>query len=252
MLHGTSTQQSLIIRGHSHGREVLRAALFSLLFLNLAYFAWARWIDAPLPSAAQPLSRLPQLMLAAEADAKAAHAPSAAAPTPTQTASAAVRCVSVGPFNDIDRAASAAALLKQRGFEPRQRAEAGETWAGYWVYVGGLRNAAEEARVLRSLTQAGLVDAHAMPGAADTDRRVSVGLFSERNRAERRARALERLGLKPEIAERRQPSTSYWVEFDLGAEGTPVPTEGLLSGEETGARLEVRVCPAVQSPPTSG
>src|SRR5690606_22141092 len=90
-------------------------------------------------------------------------------------------------------------------------------------------------------------DAHAMPESTD-GRRVSVGLFSDRQRADRRARAVERLGFKPQITERRQSGTVYWVDLDLGTNDSPVPTEGLVSLEEPGSRIEVRVCPSAAQP----
>ncbi|MEP7243202.1 MAG: SPOR domain-containing protein, partial [Gammaproteobacteria bacterium] len=152
------------------------------------------------------------------------------------------RCVSVGPFNDLATAARSAALLRGRGFEPRQRAEAGEMWAGYWVYVGGLSSPADEAKVMKTLERAGISDAATMP-ATDSGRRVSVGLFSERERAQKRADAVKRLGFAPEITERKQPGTIYWVDLELSASDRTVPTEGLLSGEEAGSRLEIRMCP---------
>ena len=80
---------------------------------------------------------------------------------------------------------------------------------------------------MRTLTQAGLNDARVMP-ESDAGRRVSVGLFSERGRAERRARALRRLGLEPEIGERHVPGSVYWVDIDLGPDDSSVSTEGLL------------------------
>lgn len=223
----------------------MRVAVVILVFLNLAFFAWAVWIDSPPPaSAAQSGSKLPRLVLASEAQPKSK---TASAPTAPRAA----RCVSVGPFNTAERVAAAGALLQQRGLGPRQREEKGETIDGYWVYVGGLKSAFDEARVLHTLDQAGLSDARVMP-ESDAGRRVSVGVFSEHVRAERRARVLRRLGLEPEIAERRVPSVAYWIDLNLGANDETVSTEGLLSPEESGARLEVRVCPAVQSPPASG
>jgi hypothetical protein len=140
-------------------------------------------------------------------------------------------------------------LLRERGFAPRQRAQQGETWEGYWVFVGGLKSAADETKLVAALTRAGLTDAHAMPEAG-SGRRVSVGLFSERDRAEKRAQAVKKLGFAAEVAERRQPGTVYWVDLDLGANERTVPTEGLLSIEDAGSRLEIRVCPVSAPAPT--
>src|SRR5262245_27835666 len=112
--------------------------------------AWANWVDVPARSAGQAQgSKLPTLQLASEVSReehpapREAPAPSASA-SRTSLPSAGGRCVSVGPFNDLARAARAAALLKEREFEPRQRAEQGESWEGFWVYVGGLKSSAEQ------------------------------------------------------------------------------------------------------------
>jgi hypothetical protein len=81
-----------------------------------------------------------------------------------------------------------------------------------------------------------------MPDEPD-GRRVSVGLFSERDRADKRAQAVKKLGYTAEVTERTQPGTVYWVDMDVGTNERSVPTEGLLSLEESGSRIEVRVCP---------
>ncbi|MGH8241450.1 MAG: SPOR domain-containing protein, partial [Steroidobacteraceae bacterium] len=138
-------------------------------------------------------------------------------------------------------------LLRERGFSPRQRAEQGETWDGYWVFVGGLQSAADETKLVSALTKAGISDAHAMPETGNV-RRVSVGLFSERVRAQKRAQAVQRLGYTAEVAERKQPGSVYWVDLELNANDRTVPTEGLLSLEGAGSRLEIRVCPPTPAP----
>jgi hypothetical protein len=115
-------------------------------------------------------------------------------------------------------------------------------WEGFWVYVD-LSTAADESKLIKALERAGIKDAQPMPGG---ERRVSLGLFSERERADNRAQAVKRLGYKPEITERRQAGTVYWVDLDVGSPERSVPTEGLLSLESAGSRLEVRVCPPVE------
>jgi hypothetical protein len=243
----------------------VRVAFFVLLALNLVYLAWAGWIDAPTPPLVTTPSgpTLPELALVTDDTASqqqaqltqpvtGAVAQTVATGPEEQTSrvsTSASRCVSVGPFNDLARAARGAALLRERGFNPRQRAEESETWNGYWVYVGGLKSAADEAKVMKSLEQAGIVDARPMTEASD-GRRVSVGLFSEKERAEKRAQALNRIGIRAAIVERKQASTVYWVDLDLGANDRTVPTEGMLSGADPGSRLEIRVCPA-SSPGTA-
>jgi cell division septation protein DedD len=233
--------------------RAVRIAVVVLLFVNLVFMAWAHFIDAPAEAAVnQADARLPRLALASEVAAQPAVAPreAAAAPAPapanagstaTETP-AAKRCVSVGPFNDVAQETRAATLLQERGFAPQQRTEAADVRDGYWVYLGGLKSAADEAKALRSLQEAGITDARAVP-AADDGRRVSVGLFTERPRAEKRARAVQHLGFSPDIVERRRPGTIYWIDLDLGTSDAAVPTEGLASPDQGESRIQVRVCP---------
>jgi cell division septation protein DedD len=245
----------------------VRVAFFVLLALNAVYLAWAGWIDRPVPPVVEsrPGPTLPELALSSELrsldQTQSDAAPSGNGPltqtvatvgdeNPSRSETASSRCVSVGPFNDLSAAARGAALLRERGLDPKQRAEPGEMWEGFWVFVGGLKSTADEAKVVKTLEGAGIKDAHAMPESAE-GRRVSVGLFTERARAEKRAQAVKRLGYAAEIVERKQPATVYWVDLEMDANERTVPTEGLLSIENTGARLEIRVCPERPAAPSS-
>src|SRR5581483_1471866 len=182
----------------------------ALLAANLLFLAWARWVDTPPePTRQDAVARLPRLMLVTEAP-----------PAPKRTSASAQKmifrdpegtCTSIGPFNDLASAVKAAAALTERGFSPRQRVEEGETVEGYWVYVGGMGSDDDVARVVQRLEKSGFTDAHVMKEAAE-GRRVSVGLFSKRERAEHRALAVQHMGLDPQIAERRFPGTVYWVD----------------------------------------
>jgi hypothetical protein len=230
----------------------VRTAFFALLLVNLVFMAWAHWIDVPLePPVNQADARLPQLVLTSEAPARFAAAVQVPAPTVSPTVSeasaptatpAARRCVSVGPFNDLAQEAHAISLLQERGFTPQQRTEEGDIRDGFWVYVGGIKTAADETKTLRALQDAGIADAHAM-AAADDGRRVSVGLFTDRSRAERRARVVQHLGFSPDIVDRHRSGTIYWVDLDLGTSDAAVPTEGLAPADQGGSRIQVRVCP---------
>jgi hypothetical protein len=45
----------------------VRFVFFALLFLNLVYFGWAHWIDAPRPPPVnEAIAHLPQLKMAGE------------------------------------------------------------------------------------------------------------------------------------------------------------------------------------------
>ena len=173
---------------------------------------------------------------------QAAEASGQSFATSVRSASAAARCLTVGPFKDVARSGRAVSILRERGFTPKQRTENGDAWAGYWVYIGGLKSEAEQADILRKLEANGIMDAHSMPNTGD-GLQVSVGLFSDRGGADRRSRSVQRLGLKADIMEKSQAGTLYWVDLNPDGSKQPVPTEGLIALEETGTRLEMKTCP---------
>jgi hypothetical protein len=220
-----------------------------LLSANLLFLAWARWIDAPRDAAMQDsLSRLPRLQLVNESSTGAKptstlsfSALDVAEKTSFRTAEPSQTCTSVGPFNDIASAARAAGLLTQRGFHLQQRAEEGETIEGYWVFVGGMQSADDVARVVGKLEKSGFTDAHIMKNYS-TNRRVSVGMFTTRDRAQQRAAAVRNMGFQPEIGERRFPGTVYWVDV-LTSDARKLPPA--YSFADIGhAKVAMQACPA--------
>jgi hypothetical protein len=234
----------------------VRHVLFALLFANLAYFAWAHWVDAPRPVVENAaLAKLPRLKMRNEVvQPVPAPAPASAHKAALQ-ASGAGSCVSIGPFGDIGSSARAAAVLKDKGFDPQQRAVAGETSDGFWVYVGGLKSDKDVERVRQDLVFHGITDARAMTDGGATGRRVSVGLFSERERAEKRAKQVQKLGLKADVAERKLPVSVYWVDVTPPSERSSVPIDDLLA-EGIGSKVGVEACPrpvvpAVTAPPAA-
>jgi hypothetical protein len=226
----------------------VRAVFFLLLFANLAFLAWAEWVDAPQPAPTnEAYAKLPRLKLVNELPAAEARPSSGnARKTALEVAPEAARCLSIGPFEDQDSATRGATHLREKGLTPRQRVEKGEVSKGFWVYIGGLKTDADVAKVLRTLEQSHVEDAHVMPDSADAHE-VSVGLFSERERADRRAESVQKLGLQPEVAERKLPATLFWMDVDLPS-GSVAPASQDLAAEGDSSHIEVTPCPGVASP----
>ena len=219
----------------------MRAAFFALVFVNILYFAWAHWIDvAPPPPVNATVARLPHLKLIDElppAERDAVNAAAQAAQTDPAP------CLSVGPFADLDNSARATALLRAKGFDPRQRAETGQTSEGYGVYVNGMKDQAEADRALVALEHSGITDARVMPESADAERRLSLGLYTERGRAERRAEAVRQAGLNAEVVERKLSSPLYWVDLSPPVGMNSVPIQDLLA-HGVSSHIAVQPCPA--------
>jgi hypothetical protein len=190
---------------------------------------------------------LPQLRLADELPPPGTPDPATQAKS-LQTETQA--CFSVGPFADVDNSAKAAALLRAKGFDPRQRAESAEGSVSYGVFVGNLKSDADADRALVTLEHGGIKDALVMPATADTPKRLSLGLFSERARADRRAQSIRALGLNAEVAERKLPGTVYWVDLaPLPGMGT-IPIQDLFA-EGVSSRIAVQTCPAAVHLPSA-
>jgi hypothetical protein len=217
----------------------VRLAFFALLFMNLAYFAWAHWVDAPRPAPVnQTVEHLPRLKLADESPPAEGPQPPAARKTSLNATPA---CLSMGPFSDAASSGQAAALLKAKGFEPRQRTEQGQVSEGYWVYVAGLSQS-EADSALAALERNGISDARVMPDNSDAGRRLSLGLYSERPRAEKRAEAVRQAGLTVGIAERKLPRTLYWVDM-TPPQGVDAVSPQDLFADGVNSRIAAQPCP---------
>ena len=224
----------------------MRNLVLALIVANLAYFAWAHWLDVPKPAAVnESIAKLPRLRLAAELPSGQGP-PEQAAVTPTAMDSRPA-CLAVGPFADLDNSARAASILRKKGFDPRQRAEEGQMSQGYWVYVPGMKNEKDTDRALVTLEHIGIKDALVMPDGQGSDRRLSLGLYSDRARAEKRAETVRKGGLKAQVGEHKLPSTVYWVDLAPLPGMNTVPLQELFA-EGVGSKIAVQPCPGAIRP----
>jgi hypothetical protein len=213
----------------------VRLAFALLLFANVAWYGWTHWIAEPdEPAATAPAAAGEGLVLAREAS------PSAAPARPAQGSS---HCLSLGPFTDLTDAARAATLLRENRLDPRQRAGEGVVWKGYWVTLEGVPDRTAANDVIARLRRAGVADAYAMPGDG-RNVTISLGLFSERQRALRRLDDAKAAGLSPRIVDRERTGTVYWIDVDV-VPPAELPDAARLEGEAGRIlRLEISPCPS--------
>jgi hypothetical protein len=256
----------------------MKALFLGLLLANVFYFAWAQWHSpGDAQPAVTPAGDTPTLQLAREAAQPADEAAGQATGTlgeaeaqvpapqvePAEPAeqvaatnsgtsdgellTSVVRCVSIGPFRDLAEATQASATLRVGGNDPRTRVAEGDVWAGLWVYLDDLPSHEEAQRAMALLKRRGISDAYIMP-SADLTNDISLGVFSEPARAQRRAEEIRALGFTPTIADRTRRGTVYWIDLDLK------PTDGIINPadlqSESGriVRLEVLACPSDSAP----
>ncbi len=210
--------------------------IFALLVLaNVAWFAWAHWVEQPVEDATPARVEAPRLVLAREAPAT-----EAAARPPIRPAD---NCLSMGPFSDLTDAARASTLLRENGLQPRQRAGQSVVWKGYWVSLEQVPDRPSAEGIIERLRRFGIGDAYSMP---DEGRQItiSLGLFSERQRALQRMDEVKALGFEPLMAERERSGTVYWIDVDVEPPAK-LPDAALLDGGGGRIlRLEIEPCDA--------
>lgn len=249
----------------------MRSLCLLLLLANTLFFGWAQFIDVqvtdlqrhPTMSSAPPRIVLAREAESAPSQSSAAPAeprsetatevpapsvPSAVSPAIPPLSAAAPNppssvCTSVGPFAELSEADAAGNALRSAGFQPRQREVQGELWVGYWVSVQNLaaRAAAEEA--MKRLTDKGMSDVYVLP-ASEAGNVVSLGVFSDRQRAQRRADEARALGLEPRIDDRKKAGAVYWLDVEQPEPVRPIDTSIFQTDPGKIMRLELRECPA--------
>jgi hypothetical protein len=157
-------------------------------------------------------------------------------------------CVSVGPFLDLAETAEAAARLREKGYVPQQRLADSPVWMGHWVYLSPFATRAEATAAVEKLRDQGVQDLYIEAGGED-ENAVSLGLYSDRERAEALASDIRQLGYAPEIGDRYRVATVYWVDVVLPANARLVPAEFQTRPGRI-VREEERECPAGTVAPT--
>jgi hypothetical protein len=242
----------------------MRTLCLLLILANALFFVWSQLIDVQVSNldrapqvSATPAARIVlarEVKQAPEPEPESSEIkdvqppsveplPSAKPAESTQVARTDdLSCTTVGPFSDLTQASQAQASLRTAGFRPRQRVEEGELWVGYWVSVQGLasREAAEDA--VKTLTANDITDVYLMPGS-DPANVLSLGVFSDYQRAQRRADEVRALGLEPRIDDRKRAGSVYWVDVNLQTPGQMIDSTIFETGPGKIMRLEMRACP---------
>src|SRR5688572_7240246 len=207
----------------------VRVALLVLLLINLAYFAWSHWLapkDPALP--VSPAVSAPPLQLATESVPVAVDG----------------SCVTVGPFANQALAARARQTLTDSGYASVPREEEERLLDGYWVYLEAPVTPTGERRLLERLSRGGIGDAQVVgePGA----RRISLGVFSDEQRAFAQSERVARLQLLPQIEAREKTNTTIWLDLALKSGAPPLEGQKFQAGD---SELEFRTCPAEAGAP---
>lgn len=246
----------------------MRLLLYALLVINLAFFAWARWVDVPPPAVAAASDSTPPLQLAGAGAAPAAAAASSAAlPSADVPAAPPVAATPAAAIPEAANTAVAPSVPAVAGAQPPAASVPAMPPGAHCRSVGpfddgGMANvvadrlrtrgfsprtrsasgsnpnvywvyigeltAEAQRQAIRTLSNAGIRDAVSMTQPEESDR-VSVGVFSDQAHAVKRAEQVRALGFKPTLGMRQRNLTLHWVDFDVG-ESASEPSAAQLVG----------------------
>jgi cell division septation protein DedD len=199
-----------------------RSIALVLLVANILYFGWSLLIDGDSEK------------LRAVATTASVPKPVPATPAPPAA------CATLGPYADEFAAVTAQGQLEKIGYGVMRRDATQQVSDGYWVYVGDLKDVADQNRVLRAIKRARIQDAFAMPD--DPTFRVSVGIFSDRTRAEDRAARVRALRLAAQVTERTRDDTAIWLDLP-GISAATVGDGRLVTAGFAVDGLRIEACP---------
>lgn len=222
---------------------MMRDTFLALVLANLGFAAWAAWLADPSPTGSVAAASAPKditLLSEIEVIEVAEVSPPPVEPTPVAVLEprADERCVSIGPFEELAQASASQAILRNAGFSPNQRVVDGEIWVGYWVHLADIASREVANDMLAELRANDISDSYIVPGAEESQI-ISLGVFSEINRAASLRERVRSLGYEPTVADRSRGATLYWI--DIEATDAPVDLDALQAPGRIN-RLEQRSC----------
>lgn len=196
-----------------------RVLFLLLLALTIGGACWI--VFAPQPAAISRAATdpgVPKLVLLSERDVGNGDAPAQTA-TAADPSTAIVNdetCLSIGPFQtQSDMRATLNGLTPQVRRIQYRDAKATQS-RGYWVYLAALKTREQALGVARALSSKGVRDYYVVT-AGDQLNTISLGLFREKDNAERRRAEITAMGFAPQMIQRTEELPVYWIDFARSA-----------------------------------
>ncbi len=137
-----------------------------------------------------------------------------------EAASAEKQCRTLGVFEKRAEAELISVQLRALGLTPEISSETTKSQAGFWVLIPARANRAEAVATAENLEAAGVSDIWRFT-SGELAHAISLGLFTDLERAQARREQIANLGFGPEVRPRFREQTNYWVSFSFTGE-TPV------------------------------
>jgi len=207
----------------------MRYLILILLALNVAYFSWSylnpvegtKSDPPPISDGVHELVLLSERQSVApvtNGDGDGAEQQMSEESGQASAVELVTRCFTLGPLlNEKDKDVLLARLTDM-GFKAESRSIEQRETTGYWVFLPPSINRKEALALAESLASKGIKDYYVV---TDKEYRhaVSLGLFSEKARANRRMAHIRTLGFKPQKTVRYRDRTYYWLDYVQNKDG---------------------------------
>jgi len=224
----------------------MRWLFLFVLVLNVAYVGWE--MNQPKALVVVPVvnSDVPKIVLLSEIGQDSV-AFSVASGKSTQSAPAQIDkepvgggCYTLGPFRDMEKLRAVTRVIKKYVADASYRSHEEREQAMFWVYLNPA-GSYSQARAITAKLKKKKVKDYFIISKEPKINGISLGHFSEKNRAYAHAEYITGLGFKPEVEALFKEYTIYWLDYEV-IKGEVIP-ENVLDKHLTGKinRL-VRAC----------
>jgi hypothetical protein len=196
----------------------MKNLLLLLLLANILYFVWGRYAPVEPTSGVVDIRETdlgPPLALAPRSGTEAR---TAAMPgndeRPGLSATVGISCVTIGPFREMADAEATSARYSAAKMQTAIRSAAGQIFLGHWVQIRDVASRDESNRMVRALKEGGIRDAYPVE-TDDEGMKISLGVFSSLESAEKVELQARSLGFAPDISPRMQDGELYFVDIGL-------------------------------------
>ena len=198
----------------------MKNILLILLLANILYFMWGVFTEEELQPGVAVVEESdlgPPLDVTTSQDSDTVASVGAVLGSGEPSALEAVvgrSCVTIGPFKENEDADSAASKYANEGMKSAIRPTRGQVFVGHWVWIRNIADEATGKEVLTQLNAGGLHDAY-LDRTAPEDLKISLGLFSDADGAEKIELQARSLDLPAEIIPSTKERDVFFVDIGL-------------------------------------
>lgn len=177
-----------------------------LLFLNLSLLTWNVWL-APANGGFMPVlvePNIPPLELRQDVDRVVYR---------STTAGTESSCYTIGPYNSERAAQLVAGRVRNFGLAVQIRKMQSMETLNFFVYIPPLPDFAQAEKTAQDIVKNDVQDVYII-NEGPYQNAISLGFFSNLNKAKRHAEYIRYLGYDAHYTEQQEPREVFWVDYD--------------------------------------